>query len=246
MFTERQRDVTRDGILEIAKKDGRLVSCAFVGSTAEGTDRWSDLDLTFGVGTEHDVSDVLNDWTSIMKHEFSAVQLFDVQSNSTTYRVFLLPDNLQVDLSFTPESDFGAIGPRFKLLYGKAIEKRWPEAPTPSSLFGLAAHHLVRARICVERGKLWQAEYWISSARDQALAIACMANGLTPYHGRGYDQLPGNILDAFKGSFVSSLDRESLLSALRNVVRGVLFSCSWSGQIASDLERQLLELNEPS
>lgn len=98
MFIVKQREETRDGILEIAKKDGRLVSCGFIGSTAEGTDRLSDLDLTFGVGTEHDVSDVLNDLTSIMQHEFSAVQLFDVQSNSTTYRVFLLPDNLQVDM----------------------------------------------------------------------------------------------------------------------------------------------------
>ena len=150
MFSIRQREESKDCILEIAGKDSRLVSCAFVGSTAEGTDRWSDLYLTFGVGTEYSVQDVLNDWTLKMQHEFSAVHLFDLQSDSMTYRVFLLPGNLQVGLSFTPESDFGVIGPRFRLLYGRIVQKKWPEAPTPSSLFGLAAHYLVRARICIE------------------------------------------------------------------------------------------------
>ncbi len=33
-------------------------------------------------------------------------------------------------------------------------------------------HHAVRARICIERGRYWQAEYWISDALLTALRAA--------------------------------------------------------------------------
>ena len=46
-------------------------------------------------------------------------------------------------------------------------------------------HHAVRARFCIERGRWWQAEYWISGVRDQALALACHRRGLAVAHGRG-------------------------------------------------------------
>ncbi len=60
---------------------------------------------------------------------------------------------------------------------------------------GLAVHHLVRARICIERGRLWQAEYWISEARNQALSLACLHRGLPTSYGRGFDDLPAEILE---------------------------------------------------
>lgn len=226
----------------MAKRDGRLRACALVGSTAEGTDRWSDLDITFGIGDENGVKAVLNDWTLKMQEEFDAIKLFDLPVPPTIYRVFLLPGNLQVDLSFGPESDFGQRGPRFKLLYGKAVNKEWAAPPLPEDLFGIAVHHIVRARICIERGKLWQAEYWISSARDNALSIACLAQGLSPYHGRGFDQLPNKLLEGFNGSLVSGLSRDSLLSALSVVIEGLLGNAAGAETMASSLKEQLHEL----
>lgn len=153
MFTPEQRNRVRERILELARSDARLVSGGLIGSNVTGGDRWSDLDLTFGLAEGVKMEDVLRDWTSKLAREFDAAHLFDLPSGSTMYRVFLLPGNLQVDLSFTPQMDFGAIGPKFNLLYGRAVEKRWPAPPPAHHFFGYAVHHLVRARICVERGR---------------------------------------------------------------------------------------------
>ena len=50
VFTVEERNRIRDRILEMAKSDERVVAGAVVGSLATGEgDRWSDLDLTFGV-----------------------------------------------------------------------------------------------------------------------------------------------------------------------------------------------------
>src|SRR5690348_11706108 len=100
MFTVEERDRLRDRLVEMGKTDRRLVAGALVGSsTAGGGDRWSDLDLTFGVADDATLVDVLADWTAQVQRDFGAVQLFDVQYLSTIYRVFLFPGNLQVDLS---------------------------------------------------------------------------------------------------------------------------------------------------
>ena len=81
-------------------------------------------------------------------------------------------------LSFTPASEFGALGPKFKLLFGAAVQRPHPERPTAHHLFGLGVHHAVRARFCIERGRPWQAQYWIGGVRDQALLLACLRRGL--------------------------------------------------------------------
>ena len=40
---------------------------------------------------------------------------------------------------------------------------------------GLGWHHVLHARSCIERGKVWQAEYWISAVRDYTITLACLA-----------------------------------------------------------------------
>ena len=117
-------------ILEIAKGDPRVVAGALVGSSASGGDRWSDLDIAFGLGEGVSMEDALAAWTSKMEEEFDAFRLFDLPHRTSVYRVFMLPGSLQVDLSFTPEADFGATGPRFSLLFGKAVQKDRNAPPT--------------------------------------------------------------------------------------------------------------------
>lgn len=185
MFTTNERDRVRDRLVQMAKDDPRLVAGALIGSTTVGGgDRWSDLDLTFGLSDDTSLADVLTDWTALLQAEFDAVQLFDLPYQSTMYRVFLFPGNLQVDLSFTPRAEFGALGPKFTLLFGSAVAKSHPKPTSPQHLFGLGVHHLVRARICIERGRLWQAEYWIGEARNQALTLACHHRGLQTSNGQ--------------------------------------------------------------
>jgi hypothetical protein len=243
MFTPEYRDQVRDFTLQLAAADRRIAAGAVVGSLAldEG-DRWSDLDLTFSVADAFSKFEVLEDWTARIRAEFGALTLFDLPSGTSIYRVFLLPGCLQFDLSFTPASSFGATGPKFKLLFGEAVQKPFFEAPPAAELFGYAVHHALRARFCIERERYWQAEYWISSLRDYALSLACRSRGLSTAHGRGYDQLPAPVRDAFRCTLVASLERTELLRALGCAIEGLLSEAEEVRELAGKVEPQLREL----
>ncbi len=247
MFTVEDHNRLRDHLVEMARADRRLVAGALIGSTTDARgDRWADMDLTFGIAGNANLLDVLADWTACLEGEFNAVRLFDLPHQSTMYRVFLFPGSLQVDLSFTPEAEFGALGPKFKLLFGSAVERSQPKPTSPQHLFGLAVHHLVRARICVERGRFWQAEYWIGEARNHALALACHHNGVQTSYGRGLDDLPGEILESFRESLVTELSRDQLLKALDRAVNRLLHNSQDVREVASKLDAQLRELGAES
>jgi hypothetical protein len=240
VFTVEERNRVYERLLEMAHADVRIVAGALIGSLAKGAgDRWSDLDLTFGLAAGINVDDVLADWTANFAREFSAVNLFDLPRLTSIYRVFLLPNNLQVDLSFTPESDFGALGPKFNLLFGKAVERSGMPKPSAQYLFGLGAHHAVRARFCIERNRFWQAEYWISGVRDEALALACHHHGLEVVEGRGFDQLPAETLALSKATLIHSFEREELLRALGSAVELLLHAADEVRELASKIEAQL-------
>jgi hypothetical protein len=243
LFTVQQRDRVRERLLELASADPRVVAGAAVGGTVSGaSDRWSDLDLAFGVADGSPVAEVLDDWSRTVASEFEGVHLFDFPHGSALYRVFLLPGCLQVDLSFAPASDFGATGPRFELLFGSAVETAWDPAPSAREIFGLAVHHAVRARYSIERGRRWQAELWISAARDLALELACLRRGLDATYGRELDKLPGSVLASFEEALVGSLDREALMRALAGTVRVLLRESAQVADAAAKVEPELREL----
>ena len=240
LFSVSYRDRIRDYVLELASSDKRIVAGAVVGSLAlsEG-DRWSDLDLTFAVADEFSIFDVLEDWTRNLVEEFDAVHLFDLPSGASIYRVFLLPGCLQFDLSFTPASKFGATGPKFKLLFGNAVEKSFSQSPSAQELFGYAVHHALRARFCIERGRYWQAEYWISAVRDYALSLACHRLGLLTSNRRGFDNLPAEVRDVFKSALMTSLEREELLRVLTCVITALLGEVDEVQELAANVEPEL-------
>lgn len=243
MFSIEDRDRVRDRVFELASSDTRIVAGAVVGSLAldEG-DRWSDLDLTFAVSDGVPVSEVLDDWTRSLVAEFVAVQLFDLPAGATIYRVFLFPGCLQFDLSFSPASEFGALGPKFRLLFGSAVERPFPGPPAAEQLFGYAVHHVLRARFCIERGRLWHAEYWISAARDHALGLGCRRRGLAAHYGRGFDDLPVDVREAFRHTLVRSLDPDELLRALGEVIAGLLREADEVRPLAAIVEPRLRSL----
>lgn len=239
-FSPTYRDRISAQVIEWANADQRIVAGAVVGSLATGPgDRWSDLDLSFAVADGSSVSQVLADWTAKLAEAFSAAKLFDLPVGQSIYRVFLLPGCLQLDLSFTPAQEFGAIGPQFKLLFGEAVQKKFPPPPQAEDLFGYAVHHLLRARFCIERGRLLQAEYWVSSARYYAFNLACLQRGLSSSHGRGFDQLPPDVRDQVSTALVRSLDRDSLLTALTATVAILRSQSSCVPEIAAAIEAQL-------
>ncbi len=246
VFTIDERNRIRDRILEIANSDDRIVAGAVVGSLAtdEG-DRWSDLDLTFGVTPEDQTLDVLEGLTKPLVAEFRAVPLFDLPYRESMFRVLLLQGCLQVDLSVTPASSFGPNGPKFKILFGNYTENPAIPAPPARQLLGYAAHHAARARFCIERGRFWQAEYWLSAARDYTLSLACLQRNLSPHYGRGFDQLPAEIQTRAQDALVRSLDRAELLRALASVVNGLLHEARQITGNPAEVEPHLLVLTTP-
>jgi hypothetical protein len=243
MFSVEDREITRKLLIEKARLDSRVVAAAAIGSSAGDGDRWSDLDLTFAVAEGVLVEAVLSDWTQALLSEFAAAVLFDLPFRSTIYRVFLLPGSLQVDLSFTPASEFGALGPRFQLLFGEAVARALVSPPAPEYIFGLGVHHAVRGHICIERGRLWQAEYWIHGVRDQALALACRRLDLEVSNGRGFDSLPADVLDPLKNALVGNLTVDELRRTLTTATAGLLREATHiPGQGARRVRSELKEL----
>ncbi len=240
VYTVEERGRVRDRVLELASSDRRIVAGAEIGSLAfEGGDRWSDLDLTFGVADGVSLADLLEEWTRRLADELGAVHLFDLPSEATIYRVLLLPGCLQVDLSFSPASAFGAAGPKFRLLFGQAVERPHASPPDPNELFGIAVHHALRARFCIERGRFWQAEYWLSGVRDHALSLACRARGLPAHHGRGVDDLPLEVRERFAAAIPASLERDALLGALGCAIDGLLQEATEARVLANAVEAEL-------
>lgn len=225
MFTIEQRDALRDRLLQLAQEDERVVAGAAVGSLAvDGGDRFSDLDLTFGIADHVPLASVLNDWTRTLIDEQGAVHLTDLERGPTTYRVFLLPDALQCDLSMTPAAQFRPAGPRFRLLFGETAAG---ESPVPTSaialdLFGWGVIYALHARACIERGRLWQAEHYVGAVRDHALSLACLRQGLPAVQARGYDDLAASTLARFGAAHVGEVELGALRAALAASVLALL------------------------
>ena len=249
MFSIDDRARTRDRVLALASADSRVVAGAVVGSLAlHDGDPWSDLDLTFAVADGVPVPDVLDDWTRTLVDEWGAVTLFDLPAGASIYRVFMLPGCLQFDLSFTPAAAFGATGSQFRLLFGNAVTKPYMPAPVPQELFGYAVHHALRARFCIARGRVWQAEYWLSGVRDYALSLACLRRDLPARNGRGFDALPADVQDAYKDTLARSLDRAELLRALEVAVARLLDEAAAVQEMAemvAKVDTELRELTRP-
>jgi hypothetical protein len=236
VFTVEQRDALRERLLRLAEEDERVVAGAAVGSLAvDGGDRFSDLDLTFGIADYVPVAAVLQDWTRMLIDELDAVHLADLERAPTIYRVFVLPDALQFDLSLTPAAQFRPAGPRFRLLFGETAPEE-PEVPTPrvvggifistpavaQDLFGWGVIYALHARACIERRRVWQAEHYVEAVRDHALSLACLREGLPAVQARGYDDLSAETLARFEDAHVGAIEPAALRAALAASVRALM------------------------
>ena len=236
MFTVEQRDALRNRLLRLAEADERVVAGAAVGSLAfDQGDRFSDLDLTFGIADGVPVIVVLDDWNRTLLDELEAVPLAALERGPTTYRVFLLPDQLQCDLSMTPAALFRPAGPRFRLLFGETAagesEVAVPVAPgnlfigTPAvagDIFGWGVIYALHARASIERARVWQAEHYVGAVRDHALSLACLREGLIGVQARAYDDISTETLAGFEDAHVGAIDPAALRTALAAAVRGLM------------------------
>ncbi|MGH3096118.1 MAG: hypothetical protein ACRDMV_08985 [Streptosporangiales bacterium] len=205
VFTAEERQRLQDELVSVARADPRISGAALTGSAAlDREDRWSDIDLALCVSTE--AGQAIDDWTSRMYGEHGAVDHLDVPRGETLFRVFLLRDTLQVDLSFWPRDTFGPIGPSFRLLFGTAARPTPAPDPGAAELIGAGWLYALHARSSIERGRVWQAEYMISGVRDHVLALACARYGLPTVQGRGMSGLPPEATAVAARALVASAD----------------------------------------
>ncbi len=185
------------------------------GSGSEGrTDRWSDIDLAFGVPDAEALARIMADWTDRMYRHHGAVHHFDMPVGATVYRVFLLPGTLQVDLAFAPAAEFGPRARTFRLLSGTArTEMVGGTGPSAESLVGMGWLYALHARTCIRRGQVWRAEYMVGRMRDVVLQLACLRCGLDIHHARDADRLPENVRTPLAASLVRELTSGELSRA---------------------------------
>jgi hypothetical protein len=215
MFAPEEGERIRERVLPLARADQRITGGALTGSHSVGTeDRWSDVDTAFGVAAGVAPEGILRDWTQTLSHEFDVVHYFDLRRGTTIYRVFLLSNSLELDVSLTPAVDFGPHGPLFGWSSGKSAEPSDTPALDVASLIGFGWIYVLNARAALERGRPWQAERWISGIRDQSLALACVRHGLPAAQARGVDQLPADVTSPWDASLVRSLELGELRRAL--------------------------------
>jgi hypothetical protein len=250
VFTVEQRDALRERLLTRAREDERVVAAAVVGSLAvDAGDRYSDVDLTFAVADHIPVADVLEDWTRTLVEGSDAVRLVDLERGATTYRVFLLPEGLQLDLSMTPAAQFRPVGPRFRLEYGETAQgdseavtgSLFISTPTVAEdVFGWGVIYALHARACIERGRVWQAEHYVGAVRDHALSLACLREGVIAVQARGYDDLSPDTRARLDDAHVGSAEREVLRAALAASVIALLQEGEDAGLPHADVVKERL------
>ncbi|MBZ2196550.1 nucleotidyltransferase domain-containing protein [Occultella gossypii] len=214
MFTTRFRDELGQLLGERARSDPRVVGAALVGSAATGgQDRWSDIDLALQIADGVDPDDVADEWTAWLRAEQDVADTLDVHGAGTLFRVFLLANSLQVDLSFWRRDSFRATEPGFRVLFGVPNQPTEPNLPDPVDLIAMAWLHALHSRSAVARGRLWQATIMLDGIRERLISLACLRHGLNPHQGRGADRLPACELDALAATRPCAVEPEELRRA---------------------------------
>jgi hypothetical protein len=239
MFTVEERDRVRAALLDLARTDPAVGGAAVTGSYAvDGSDRWSDIDLALAV--DGPLEATLERWTALLYRDFAALHHWDLPSGPSLYRVYLLPGCLEVDLAFTPADRFGPLGPRWRTVFGHAVPPEPAPPARPDPPVGLAWHHVLHARACVERRRWWQAAHWISGIRDQVIALACLRLGHPSSYAKGAHLLPGEVTGPLAATLVRSLDEAELRRALAAVTAALHAEVARTDPVLADRLRPAL------
>jgi predicted nucleotidyltransferase len=241
MFTEEFRREVYESILNQSREDPSIISAAIIGSAAAGTkDRWSDIDLTFELTAGIKPGEVLSKWTNYLSEKFAGEMLLDLWLEETVYRVFLLPAYLQVDLSFSPNGKFYAVGPHFKLLYGQISEHRQIPELDADLYRSWIVHHLIRSYFCIQRNKLWQAHFWMNESRNYIMDLECNRNGFGSSHGRSYHLLNQELKAELEETLISKFSIGELSRKLQNLIQ--LFLKLEGHQLSENIHNELSKL----
>jgi hypothetical protein len=244
MFTRHEREQIRMDLVSAAQRDPEITGAAHLGSAAvDRLDDWSDIDLALCVSSHSELEKVIAAWTSRLYRKHGAVAHCDVKRSDIVYRVFLLDTTLQVDISFWPADRFRAIGPKFKLIFGAANEPQPWAAVSTEELVGLAWLYALHVRSSIARKRPLQAEYMLSSMRNQVFALACLRQSLPSRDGRGFDDLDEDERSGFAECYPSSIDAEELRRALQRTMAALLIEIRLrDSDLALKIEATLIEI----
>jgi hypothetical protein len=223
MFSRDEREHIRAALVHAAQAECNITGAAHLGSAAaDRLDDWSDIDLALCLSRDAAVDDVIASWTARLYDDHGAVAHCDVRRGETLYRVFLLRNTLQVDISFWPADRFRATGSKFKLIFGVPNEAQPPPADSTAELIGLAWLYGLHVRSSIARHRLLQAEYMLSNMRNRVMALPCLREGLSTSEGRGFDDLSKHQRSRFVECYPSSLNPEELHRAFQRTTSALL------------------------
>jgi hypothetical protein len=244
IFSPDDRERVRAELVSAAKNDANLAGAAHTGSVAAARlDRWSDIDLVLCVAPAASYETVVAEWTDRLYSRHDAVAHVDVMRGATLYRVFLLKNTLQVDISFWRAEDFGAIGPNFKVIFGEANPPQPAPQPDARALIGMAWLYGLHVRSSLERGRTLQAEYMLSGMRNQIGELICLRCGTIAAQGRGLDDLPVGERDRVAACVPRSLESSELRRAFQNAMRVLLEEIKrFDSELAARLSGPLTEM----
>jgi hypothetical protein len=214
MFTPQERENIRNRIIEKARRDSRISGGAITGSLVMGKeDRWSDIDLAFGVVEKKLVEFTVSDFSQFMYDNYDCYHHLDVLSGEWIYRVFFLKNTLQVDIAFVQEEIFGARAPSFELVFGKSVAPFYNKPRSAEVLAGWAWLYALHVRSSFARKKFWQTEYFVSGMRDFVFSMMCLRYDLPTSDGRGIDSLPGELTGPLEAGLIRSLEPDEMCRA---------------------------------
>ncbi|MGW3105514.1 hypothetical protein [Streptomyces sp. NPDC001100] len=185
-------------------------------------------------------------WTAWVYGEFGALHHWDLGvGGASVIRVFLLPGWVELDVTFSPESEFGARGPQWRTVFGSPQAQPPFAPPDRDTLIGFAWHHALHARICVERARPWQAAHWINALRDQLIALTCLRLDLPIAYSKGAHLLPEEVTAPLEPTLVRSLAVPELRRALTATITAATAELDRSApELAPRLVPMLLELTQ--
>jgi len=223
VFTPEEREELKAALLARASSDDRISGGAVTGSgSIDALDRWSDVDLAFGVREPDQLAPTLEDFTRFLRGSHGAIDTVDVRRDPWVYRVFLLPNTLQVDVAMAPASHFGPMAPTFKLEFGEARDARDALLPDARELIGYGWLYGLHVRSSIARGRPWQALYMLNSMRDQVVALVELAARLPAREARGIDRAPSEVKEPLEAAIPRSLEADELQRAFAGTTRALL------------------------
>lgn len=249
LFTPDQREQLLQRVASLLEDDDRIEGVVLFGSMVTGPDRWSDIDVEAVVGDKSSLPSVIDDAVARVYEDLLVIHHFEVDFGDTLLRGFLLDRFLEIDIAFTPSSNFVVSGPA-KVLFERADSlthavsevKPWrPSPPDHAAYAGFTWHDVIHACVAVRRGRPWQALWYMERIRNRTLTLASERRGNYADFFDYVDDLPADLRDHLHATVVGSLHPDRLFTAISAATVGFLAELRHCDQALADKLSNLLE-----